>query len=64
MSEGTAWIVFLMNGPGADRTPGGSFASRQAALAWIAALPEHVRRRAMPPLPLPPGRITSRRVDW
>ena len=53
MSEGTTWIVFLTSGPGAGTTPGGSFASREDALAWIAALPDHVRRRAMPPLPLP-----------
>jgi hypothetical protein len=53
MSEDTVWTVFLISVPGAAATPGGSFASREDALAWIAALPEHVRRRAMPPLPLP-----------
>jgi hypothetical protein len=55
MSEDTTWIVFLTSAPGAGTTPGGSFASREAALAWISALPDHVRRRAMPPLPLPPA---------
>jgi hypothetical protein len=51
MSEDTVWTVLLISVPGAAATPGGSFASREDALAWIAALPEHVRRRAMPPLP-------------
>ena len=58
MSEGTIWIVFLTSAPGAGTTPGGSFASREDALAWIATLPDHVRRRAMPPLPLPQRRRT------
>jgi len=56
MSEDTVWTVLLISAPGAAATPAGSFASREDALAWIAALPEHVRRRAMPPLPLPQGR--------
>jgi len=53
MSEDTVWTVFLTSAPGAAATPAGPFVSREAALAWIEALPDHVRRRAMPPLPLP-----------
>jgi len=56
MSEDTVWTVFLISAPGVAATPAASFGSREDALVWIAALPEHVRRRAMPPLPLPQGR--------
>jgi hypothetical protein len=49
----TTWTVFLISAPGVEATPGGSFASREDALAWIRGLPDDVRRRAMPPLPLP-----------
>jgi hypothetical protein len=51
-TSGTTWTVYLISA-GAEATPGGSFASREDALAWIQALPDDVRRRAMPPLPLP-----------